>query len=709
MDEQFELQLRRGLDQLIEPVTGGYPHWESSPAAARVAGRGLVDLSLVAGRWTHRMPWAGTRRPRLAWVLVVVALLLALLAIVGIGGSQRETIRPAPPLPAVIGPVEPSAVLAAPVVRHPQPLAPTGIEILSPDYGDYGTAVVDADGETIWLLSPRGLAAYRPAEGTASSWTAADDPAFLYGQSLTLARAGTGGVWLVGDTLRLFDGGGRFRDVVPAPGAVVTATEAPDGTLWAAIDDGSVHHWDGAAWSTVADPGPVSEPWRLVMAVDAEGSPWIGGLANGTGIGRFDAGAWHTYARVDAEPLGAEVHSITPLSGGAVLVATAGGVARFDGSTWTTLMTSTTGLGSASTVGVGPDGSLWVATADTDTGAVSVGRSRDGTWTTWGPADGLPDNQGWLTPSILPTRDAVYAAAGYGLRRLDVDHWTRAWPTAFATGPTWVMSLLPVSRDEAWAGDQDGLWHFVDGAWTLDRPTPEATEGRIADLALIGGTVWAATSEGVLRLDDSGWAIVDQRPAEALAAGPDGSVWIGAGGGNANLLWTLRREGGAWTVRDVPDPPDLKGITTLAIAPDGTAWAGMNVMGMGGLVRLDGEAWTLERPLGPDDQDQAAWDLAITPRGEVWAAVNDTVARHDGSGWTPYLAGNGEVPSAGWDSLAVAPDGVVWGATSNGPVRFTGTRWEAAEPAVALEHLWIAPDGSVWGAMPDGVARLTSE
>lgn len=698
MDELFELRLRRGLEDLIEPVTGGYPQWESSPAAARVGVRGGHE------RWAR----VG-RRPRLAWVLAAAALLLVLLAVIGIVGSRPETTdntRPAL-LPAVLDPQQIAEEAPTLAIRHPAPLAPSGIEILSPDHGDYGMAILDADGETIWLLSDRGLAAFDPSKGSARTWTAADDPAFPRTRSGSIAKAASGGVWLVGDALRLFDGGTGFRDVVPAPGSVFAAAEAADGTLWAATAEGNLHHWDGATWTAQDAPWSSDEMWPSVMAVDASGGVWMGG--NVTGVRRFDGTGWQTWLGADADPLADPAWSITPLSDGSVLVATGGGVARFDGTAWSIPVPRTGGLGSASSVGVGSDGTLWVAAADATTGAVSVARGGGDEWITWGPSDGLPDGQGWLTVTVLPTHDAAYLAAGGGLFRLDVDRWARAWPTTIATGPTWVTSLLPLSRDEAWAGDQDGLWHFANEAWTLEWAAPRPTDWLVNEIVSIDGTPWAATGEGVLRRDTEGWRVVDQRPARALAVGPDGVIWVAGSMGEDNLLWTLRPDEPGWVERNVPDPPQLRSIGTLAVGPDGTVWAGDNAMGLGGMARFDGTRWELVKPLGSGDQDQAAWEVAVTPGGDMWAVVNDAIARHDGSGWTTWSAGNGAVPVSGWDTLAIGPDGTVWGATRAGPARFDGTRWEVVGPAFQLEHIWVAPDGSVWSALPDGVARLTSE
>ena len=76
----------------------------------------------------------------------------------------------------------------------------------------------------------------------------------FFGGVKSSGRAREGGVWLGGPNIRRFDGA-RFTEVIAAPpGDVFELTEAPDGALWAAVDEGvlpfdMVWRWDGTSWT----------------------------------------------------------------------------------------------------------------------------------------------------------------------------------------------------------------------------------------------------------------------------------------------------------------------------------------------------------------------------------------------------------------------------------------------------------------------------
>ncbi|MEW5991353.1 MAG: two-component regulator propeller domain-containing protein [Chloroflexota bacterium] len=716
MDERFDLRLRRGLNELIEAELGGYPRWAASPAAERVNALALGVATVASPTWWDRI---GLRRrlgsrARLAWIAATVALLvLGLLAFAAVGGFDRRD-EPSPSLP-----------LAVELERSPALLAAGGFEILVGDRGDYGQAVADADGSTLWLLADGRLSRFDARRGTAESWTPAHDLAFT---APTIAPARGGGIWLIGSPpggagLRWFDGT-AFRDVIDAPAQLVAAAEAPDGSVWVGTTDGAVMRWDGVTWASYDDRTPLPDSQISSMAVDSNGSVWIGWMRfpqppGGGLVERLDGETWRTFDVEDAAPLGGTIWSISPLPDGMVWVASDAGVASFDGSAWRTFAPSPAGPRFAASVAAGPGGIIWTVGGDPDDGAVTVGRldpagGGSAEWTTYGPDDGLPgpNETGWITPRVLVAGDAVFVATGAGLLQLTGERWERIWPTVAPVDPGWPTALLPLSYDEAWAGTDTGLWRFRDGAWSqyTDIQTPTGAVGPVSDLeAAPDGSLWAAAASGTLRLQGNTWIVVDPRPAGRLAIGPDGTIWIGAPmETEGDKLWALQLDGTTWAPADVEDPAGV--IADLAVGPDGRVWTIDVAWCLGQASVFDAGHWVPVDP-GPD-RVSAGWEVDVAATGDAWFVFCETenggtnvVARLSGSDWAFYGEAEG-FQSGSWEALGIGPDGAVWAATGSGLWKFDGASWTSHLPGVGFESVWVASDGSIWAVGPLGPIRF---
>ena len=691
------------------------------------------------------LTWRGVAIPRVAWVLLLAALLAALAGTALVASRLLETAPRVPPLGAA--------------------LVPTRIDVLTPETGGYAGVVADGDG-ILWAREPGGrLVRFDPASGSAQAWTIGDDAGFgvTWSSGFDIVPAREGGVWLVGlRTLRWFDGE-VFREVIEAPVEIAHAAGAPDGSLWVATGEGVVLHWDGSSWSRLDGGRPNPDAYVSAIAVDAAGRPWIGGITQvvmppdaGGGIAesgwvsRHDGSTWTTFDARDAAPLEGPVWSIAQLPDGAVWVATAGrgtpvlgepppgpvgGLARFDGASWTDATAQLSGARNTTSVAAGPDGTIWVADGDGNDGndgAVTVGRFDGRSWTSYGPADGLPgpNESAYVVAWALPTKDGVYVGTGAGIYRLSGDRWERAWPKAsspMSLSPMNPGHLLAVSRDELWAAGNEGLWHFERGAWTSEPIDPRHPEGVVRALTLApDGTPWAAGSDGVAYRRDGRWTIAGAAEASVITVGRDGTVWVGGGSDDLCRVWTLRFDGTAWASRAVAGcPPESFGLSSLAIDATGALWAdtapgcalGMSGCTQGGLARLDGQSWEAIGELGGSTVTNATI-VGTTRTGDMWVVDDPTesrdparrknpvrAARFDGMDWTVV-----ELPEGSMADIVVAPDGTLWawaywtpastGSGDRGPARYDGTAWTFPYDGAGLpwmELAAVAPDGTVFG------------
>jgi hypothetical protein len=689
-----------------------------------------VDGIAVAHRVAREHPrgrvrgfrWAPAAVPRLAWLLLLVGLLLAISAgalLVGSGLLER-----------------------APWLAHdPSPLMASGIEVISPDAGSYNRVIADGDGN-LWAADSGVLVRYTPATGAARTWTVGDDLRFGSGGISDITPARAGGVWLIGTrSLQRFDGT-AFRESVDVGADVTAAVEAPDRSLWAATSDGLVIHVVGATRSQINVPAPSA---RVVsIAADDAGRVWCGLAVESDGnpawasmngwVSRFDGTGWARFDAGTATPLGGSAWAIAMLPGGSVVVATTEGVARFDGSSWTNLTAGAPAPAGPTSVAVAPDGSLWTAGASPADGVTTVGHLSEGSWTLFGPADGLPGAGPEAIPlSTVATTDGVFVGTRSGIYELEYGRWNRAWPATAAPAPEYLDHVAAASRDEAWAWSWGEVWRVGAGSWTA-QPAPDT---RAVDDALVSadGTPWMTvydTGGGpgpAFRLQGDQWLQMAPAPS-VLGMNPDRTeVWVASPDGTSagTVVRSLAFDGRAWSeVSSTGSTALVTGcLHGAAIGGDGSAWLGssgrcMYQDGKAGLARYRDGSWELVRPPGAT-AGFAIDDLTAASDGSVWALGRDPdttagasgsgtveprtwVARFDGTAWTVFDASDGLSQVY---SIAAAPDGSVWATTSSGLARFDGTAWTTVVRGLSFYDVDVAPDGTVWITGSFGVARLS--
>jgi hypothetical protein len=262
-----------------------------------------------------------------------------------------------------------------------------------------------------------------------------------------------------------------------------------------------------------------------------------------------------------------------------------------------------------------------------------------GTWTTYTPANGLPDCVCDLGVSPDGT---VWVLTDLGT-------------IATFNGATWTSI------------DMDGLV-----ATAVDF-TPD-------------GTLWVVGDRGTWTLNGGDWAQIGEATANYIAAAPDGSIWIVGKGTLDHYV------GGIWTSHA---PSRSWEVAFTAIAPDGTLWFGSDST----LDHYERATWTMHAPDGGFMPN----GMEVAPDGSVWmessgnvgGAEGFTLARYDGNTWSTH-------PIPAYSDVAFASDGSVWATDfHNGAFRFDGQQWvqyseDHGLPTNSLEKIAVAPDGTVW-------------
>jgi hypothetical protein len=156
--------------------------------------------------------------------------------------------------------------------------------------------------------------------------------------------------------------------------------------------------------------------------------------------------------------------------------------------------------------------------------------------------------------------------------------------------------------------------------------------------------------------------------------------------------------------------PYLDDTRAVAAAPDGGVWVGTSDAG---LVRWHGDGRYEHHPLPEALAGEFVTSVAVAGDGAVWVAFHTAgpraeadpgkpaVGRFDGGAWTSWTVGDGVAHHQVAD-LAVAADGAVWAATPAGLSRFDGGEWTTvtAEDGLPRDHVTSVGAGgdAVWAA-----------
>jgi hypothetical protein len=315
---------------------------------------------------------------------------------------------------------------------------------------------------------------------------------------------------------------------------------------------------------------------------------------------------------------------------------------------------------------------------------------------------------GWA--SLVASGDGtIWGSGSSGISRFDPAH-SSVRVFGMYDDPRFAPDAMlgPAVQGGVWLSDPGGGAIRFDGQAfreVLSLPdTPETlSDPRWTACQLVDGRSPIATCAGVVwRLDGGDWhPITPALPAgqsDVRVVADGAAIWATASDGDSNTLWEYRASG--WVRHDEHPALDFE-IYDIAVAPDGTAWAGgeLNV-----LARYDGEAWhrrLLPTVLG-DPHSYYVYSLAIDDDGTLWGVGEwsgvHMAFRYDDTGITTFgLAGlAGQDENVGWSPSIIAGKSGVFATAPSGLARLEGDRFvrvaKGREPRLAALQS-IAVDG----------------
>lgn len=563
-----------------------------------------------------------------------------------------------------------------------------------------------------------GAATSLAAPGTATSGAAADYLAahWTTGQGLPAARIQAihqtrdGYLWIgTQQGLARFDGL-RFEvfDAVNTPAFVsddcLTLAEDEDGSLWVGTTQGLLVRRNGRFQRQVLSGGPREPEVRMLVPAQG-GGVWVGDVSGLNRVREDGSRSWTARDGLSHN----WVYCVSQAPDGTVWFGTQLGLQRLD--PLTGAVSEDLG-GPEQRLRYGAQG-LLAESADRVWLYWRLNLHQElrlydhGSWRAW-PIPGPVDLAGYRVWFLRDHLDNLWMPAGrHGLDRFRDGVFTR-FGTAGGLPDEWVLASYEDRHGGLWIGtDAGGLvrWRRR-GLQIIDRRDGLAGDNCWAVIQDADGALWVGADGGVARFGGPGdrtFTEADGLPRDtvrALLPTPDLGMWVGTGGG----LCVIRED--RVEPRPLPGGLSENKVRALARTPDGWVWAGTE----GGLYRGDGRDWTrLSLGTGPGRRDVRA--LLVDRHGVLWAGTAGAgLVRLDGDRPAFFDTKAGLSDDTVW-ALHEGRDGTLWAGTLRGLSWLKDGRLQALGVSQGLVELpvnSVVEDlaGDLWLGGEQGIYRI---
>ena len=416
-----------------------------------------------------------------------------------------------------------------------------------------------------------------------------------------------------------------------------------------------------------------------------------------------------------------------------------GGVARFDGHSFTTLTVEDGLPGNVATVlHEDPSDGLWIGTRN------GLAHYDGQTVEAFTDADGLPDvrvqglAEGADGRLWVSTPSGVFAYDGSSFEALAPDR----------SGPP-LAGGLTAQGDTLWVGTRGGVYRYHDGTLTSVVDSSAGPTGLVSTIVpRADGGLWLGTNgEGLYRFDGELGAQVDGSDGLQVVdvQWADGALWVAAKEGlyrrtegeplrlysdqledvfvrslfvdRERNLWVTTD--GAGVLRHTPTPfthyTTADGLThnlvwDVSDGPGEDLWMATR----GGVQRQapDGTFVKVRGPGGALTQEATA--LYYDDQERLWAAAGDQLYAYDGRRYASFREVDGQPPGLVVD-VAQQASGPLWfAAMKSGLLRYDGTsftRYEAEDglPSSSVRAVTEGPEGKLWVGLRGTVGRFDGE
>lgn len=460
-------------------------------------------------------------------------------------------------------------------------------------------------------------------------------------------------------------------------------------SLWCGTS-GGVFRWDrrNGTYTRYTTVNGLADNYVYTVFIDSKGTKWFCSL---DGVARFDGSKWTTFSGANGFLKGT-VRTLCEDRTGALWFGTANGACRYSGAEWTFYTPENSLLGNYNTSSIVQDsgGSLWFGTP------FGVVRFENPEWTRFTMDDGLPADE--VTCLLEDASGNIWAGTRQGLARFDGIRWQ-----SISSKYVYGLSLGPDGA--VWAlGGHSAL--CVRGTTVVEYTEEDGLlpVGSDSFLASDDGGVWVTSVYGAARFDGTSWKTINRDNGlpssriSVLHVDERETAWFGTDKGLAS------RTGDTVTVFQTADGPVDNEIDNLFFDSDGILWA---ISSNAGSVRsrYDGDAWSVV-PIDTDLGNPFITSTFTDSRGRLWVITDYTISCRDGDTWTRILPEGGDRIF----STMVDSRGRVWCGRERGNVSvYENGAWQDIYPdgGGVLEG-WVQTlledrDGRIWVGAANGI------
>lgn len=300
--------------------------------------------------------------------------------------------------------------------------------------------------------------------------------------------------------------------------------------------------------------------------------------------------------------------------------------------------------------------------------------------------------------ATIPARalDPHIALAQYGYQ---------SWQTDSGLPQNTVHAIVQGRRGFLWIATEGGLVRFDGAAFTVfsRANTPQLPSDLIDGLMEDrSGALWISTSGGLAQMQDGRFKTFG--PAQGIPATEVFRTWQPLGAQSmAEDIWVMTAAGlfrivGGHHVQRIPLNQDLDENSSMAAGPDGSLWLGTQE----GLMRASPQSKFV--PLGNSSE---VVSLAVDGSGTVWAALRSGLEACSMSGCrsvpVPGPATSNPVPV---NVLAADASGRIWVGTDAGLFIASNGKLQAAGAAGRVTFLYCDRGGMLWAGTSRGLIRI---
>jgi len=250
----------------------------------------------------------------------------------------------------------------------------------------------------------------------------------------------------------------------------------------------------------------------------------------------------------------------------------------------------------------------------------------------------------------------------------------------------WVTTVNFDSNANVWIGMQSignepgGFAIKSDSIWTLySMENSELPSNTIEIIEFDDkGVAWIGTRNGLVLFDGNNWqkintsnSILPYSIGSAIKSDRNGNIWIGTGWGLIHV------NGNNWEIYDTSNSNiPSNWVTCIDFDKNGNVWIGTIDNGIG---KFDGNSWESFNSSSIPQIANRIYDIAVHGNNGIWAAMGSGVGFYDYTNWVFYDSTNSPSIYSLYSSItdiAVDSQSNVWISISEkGLAKFDGVNW----------------------------------